>query len=54
MNTDAETGRSSKGDKPTPAAGPHAREELTNPDLTPGTGALPAVGDDESNVQPTS
>lgn len=24
-----------------PPAGPHARPELTNPDATPGTGALP-------------
>jgi hypothetical protein len=28
-----------------PAAGPHSKESLTNPDSTPGTGALPDVGD---------
>ena len=28
-----------------PAAGPHAKPSLTNPDSTPGTGALPEAGD---------
>lgn len=28
-----------------PAAGPHAKPSLTNPDATPGTGALPDPGD---------
>lgn len=27
-----------------PAAGPHARPELMDPDRTPGTGALPDLG----------
>ena len=34
-----ETGASPEGDMP--PAGPHARERLTNPDATPGSGALP-------------
>jgi hypothetical protein len=39
----------------TPPAGPHAKSELMNPDLTPGTGALPPIGNDgEENMQPTS
>jgi hypothetical protein len=39
----------------TPPAGPHAKPELMNPDLTPGTGALPPTGNDgEENMQPTS
>lgn len=29
-----------------PAAGPHARADLTNPDATPGTGSLPDPEDD--------
>ena len=32
------------GDKQ-PAAGPHSKPSLTNPDSTPGTGALPDPGD---------
>ena len=28
-----------------PAAGPHSKPSLTNPDSTPGTGVLPDVGD---------
>ncbi|MGJ5175684.1 hypothetical protein ACQR16_02700 [Bradyrhizobium oligotrophicum] len=34
-----------------PAAGPHARPELTDKDKTPGTGILPEPGD--SNPSPT-
>ncbi len=30
-----------------PSAGPHAGPGLTNPDATPGTGALPSVNDDD-------
>ncbi|MDO1585235.1 hypothetical protein [Rhizobium oryzicola] len=30
--------------KGTPAAGPHAREQLTDHDKTPGTGSLPGSG----------
>jgi hypothetical protein len=37
-----------------PAAGPHARRDLINPDLTPGSGILPDPGDeDDPNLQPT-
>ena len=35
----------------TPAAGPHARPELTDHDKTPGSGMLP--GDDDTNPSPT-
>jgi hypothetical protein len=31
-------------DKSLPAAGPHAKPELTDPAKTPGTGALPEPG----------
>jgi hypothetical protein len=34
-----------------PAAGPHARPELTEHDKTPGSGMLP--GDDDTNPSPT-
>lgn len=30
--------------EPLPAAGPHAKPELTNEDATPGTGSLPRPG----------
>jgi hypothetical protein len=33
-------------DRKMPAAGPHARPELTNPDATPGTGSLPDPEDE--------
>ena len=33
-------------DEDMPAAGPHARRELTNPMATPGAGALPDPDDD--------
>jgi hypothetical protein len=28
--------------------------KLNNPDATPGTGMLPPIGDDDSNMQPSS
>ena len=31
----------------TPSAGPHATASLTNPDATPGAGALPATTPDD-------
>ncbi len=31
-----------------PAAGPHSKPLLTNPDSTPGTGALPDAGDQDA------
>jgi len=37
-----------------PSAGPHARPELTNPDLTPGTGMLPDPESHDPTMQPTS
>ncbi len=37
-----------------PPAGPHAAPELTNEELTPGTGMLPRVGADDPNQQPSS
>ena len=36
-----------------PAAGPHARPELTDEDLTPGSGMLPKPGDADPNQQPS-
>lgn len=35
-----------------PAAGPHAKDELTDYDKTPGTGSLPSKGDREADVGP--
>ena len=35
--------KSGKGSPEMPAAGPHARPSLTNPDATPGTGSLPST-----------
>jgi hypothetical protein len=38
-----------------PPAGPHATPELMDEEKTPGTGALPPIGeDDDGNMQPTS
>jgi len=36
-----------------PVAGPHAKRHLTNLDATPGSGVLPAVENDDENMQPT-
>ncbi|WP_156951574.1 hypothetical protein [Ciceribacter selenitireducens] len=35
-----------------PAAGPHARKELTDPMKTPGTGSLPKPGAAKADVGP--
>jgi hypothetical protein len=38
-----------------PAAGPHDKPELTNPEATPGTGMLPdPKKPDDSDMQPSS
>ncbi|MBQ0820481.1 hypothetical protein HPT29_024690 [Microvirga terrae] len=37
-----------------PAAGPHSKPSLTNPDSTPGTGALPDVGDHDATDSTSS
>jgi hypothetical protein len=37
-----------------PPAGPHARAELTNRDLTPGTGMLADPESQDGNMQPSS
>jgi hypothetical protein len=37
-----------------PAAGPHGKPSLTNPDSTPGTGALPDVGDRDATDSTSS
>jgi len=34
----------------TPAAGPHDKPHLTDPDKTPGTGTLPPPGSDDDNT----
>ena len=44
------SGRQSSREEKTPAAGPHAKPELTNDMATPGAGALPDP-DDEANAQ---
>ena len=36
-----------------PAAGPHAKPELTNPDSTPGSGMLPDPDDPEASQDST-
>lgn len=41
-------------DAQTPAAGPHGKPSLTNPDSTPGTGALPDVGDQDATDSTSS
>ena len=38
------------GDATHPAAGPHAREDLTSPEATPGAGALPEAGTTPADV----
>ena len=37
-----------------PAAGPHSKPSLTNPDSTPGTGALPDAGDKDATDSTSS
>ena len=37
-----------------PAAGPHSKPSLTNPDSTPGTGALPDAGDRDATDSTSS
>jgi hypothetical protein len=37
-----------------PAAGPHSKPSLTNPDSTPGTGALPEAGDQDATDSTSS
>ncbi len=36
-----------------PAAGPHARPELINPDATPGSGMFQPLEADDENMQPS-
>jgi len=37
-----------------PAAGPHDKPDLTNPDATPGTGSLPEPGDHDATDSTSS
>jgi hypothetical protein len=37
-----------------PAAGPHDKPHLTNPDATPGTGSLPESGDHDATDSASS
>jgi hypothetical protein len=37
-----------------PAAGPHAKPELTNPEATPGAGLLPDPDEPEDSMDSTS
>ena len=43
-----------KTDAGTPAAGPHGKASLTNPESTPGTGALPDAGDRDATDSTSS
>ncbi len=45
--TPDQSGKKPKPEAETPSAGPHADPALINPDATPGTGALPAPGEDD-------
>lgn len=49
---DRKSPRSGESQRPIPPAGPHAREDLTDHEKTPGTGSLPSSGKDESDVGP--
>ncbi len=55
---DPKTGQSgssqNNSDAANPAAGPHGKPSLTNPDSTPGTGALPDVGDRDATDSTSS
>jgi hypothetical protein len=54
-NTKKNEKAASKPSEKMPAAGPHARPELTNPDATPGSGMFESVVEgDEDNVQTPS
>ncbi len=52
--TDQSGSPQNKTDNATPAAGPHGKPSLTNPDATPGTGALPDVGDRDATDSTSS
>jgi hypothetical protein len=47
QDEDRKDGKKAVEKDPMPAAGPHAKKELTNSDATPGTGALPDPDEDE-------
>ena len=49
----ADASQKKPGDAP-PAVGPHGKPSLTNPDSTPGTGALPDVGDRDATDSTSS
>ena len=55
---DPKEGRKASSDKQPggkqPAAGPHGKPSLTNPDSTPGAGALPDVGDRDATDSTSS
>jgi hypothetical protein len=50
------TGKDKKGSRlpEDQAQGVEKDPKLNNPDATPGTGMLPPIGDDDSNMQPSS
>ena len=53
---DPQAGRTAEkqpGGKP-PAAGPHDKPHLTNPDATPGAGSLPESGDHDATDSTSS
>lgn len=46
-STEKNPGGKGEDDRKPPAAGPHSKPSLTNPDATPGTGVLTPPGSDE-------
>ncbi|MEE1655962.1 hypothetical protein VB618_07125 [Microvirga sp. CF3062] len=51
---DQKTSSDKQPDGKQPAAGPHSKPSLTNPDSTPGTGALPDAGDRDATDSTSS
>jgi hypothetical protein len=51
-NQQASTDKQPGGQQP--AAGPHSKPSLTNPESTPGTGALPEAGDRDATDSTSS
>lgn len=50
----ADQGDQDEAKKSRPSRLPETDPALNNPDSTPGTGMLPEVGEDDTNVQPSS
>lgn len=54
QDTDAAGGQRPAPSPERPAAGPHAKPELTNPEATPGAGLLPDPDEPEDSMDSTS